>query len=200
MIGMARHFMLIVLCVCMQGNIYAQVLSSKYDTKNHPKAKGIWATIRYPAGWESKEGERPNIVQKFTGDYHGMFVVLVLQINNFGGPAEAECAAMPVKDFADMVGVGSGNMVLINGEKITHENKPAFIYDVHAKQGRAGLTSDTYSKVMAVCYKKTLLQAWCSPMHIEKSSGKIWSSLQDVNEVKPLCFQFFNSLVLMDQY
>lgn len=56
----------------------AQVFNSKFDTKNHPKAKGVWATVRYPIGWQSKEGERPNIVQKFTGDYNGMYVVLML--------------------------------------------------------------------------------------------------------------------------
>lgn len=63
---------------------YAQVLNSKYDSKHHPKVKDVWATVRYPTGWEVKEGERPNIVQKFSGDYNDMFVVLALQILDAG--------------------------------------------------------------------------------------------------------------------
>jgi hypothetical protein len=54
----------------------AQVLNSKFDTKNHPKAKGVWATVRYPTEWQPKKGERPNIVQKYSGDYKGLFVML----------------------------------------------------------------------------------------------------------------------------
>jgi len=36
-----------------------------YDTKGHPKAKGLRLTMPYPPSWIAKEGERPNIVQKF---------------------------------------------------------------------------------------------------------------------------------------
>jgi hypothetical protein len=39
----------------------------KYSTLNHPKANGLDVTIEYPASWVSEEGERPHIVQKFTG-------------------------------------------------------------------------------------------------------------------------------------
>ena len=84
---------------CISSN--AQVLSSKFDTKNHPKAKGVWATVRYPTGWQAKEGERPNIVQKFSGDYNDMFVVLSLQILNAGAPVEKECSEMGTAEFAE---------------------------------------------------------------------------------------------------
>lgn len=38
---------------------------SIYDTKGHPKAKGIRLTIPYPKSWVAAEGRHPNIVQKF---------------------------------------------------------------------------------------------------------------------------------------
>ena len=37
---------------------------SIYDTKGHPKAKGLRITIPYPISWVTEEGQRPNIVQK----------------------------------------------------------------------------------------------------------------------------------------
>ena len=39
-----------------------------FRTKNHPKAKDVDFQIRYPISWRPEEGERPNIIQKFTSE------------------------------------------------------------------------------------------------------------------------------------
>jgi len=181
-------------------SVSAQPLGSKYDTKNHPKAKGIWATIRYPTGWEAKEGERPNIVQKFSGDYNGLFVMLALQIKDAGGPVEKECTGMSKKEFADIFSDDSSQLHVSNVQKTNHEGKPAFIYQMQQTLDRAGNSITTSHKVLTLCYKNTMISAWCSPMQIDRINNKITSIFQDVNAAQPLCFQFFNSLVLMDRY
>ncbi len=174
--------------------------SSKYDTKNHPKAKGIWATVRYPQGWVAKEGERPNIVQKFTGDYKGLFVMLALQITDAGAPVEKECAETSASAFGrDMVD-GEDNLKILKIKKIKHEEKPAYMYDLQSNIERAGLATSTTSRVMSVCYKNTLVSAWCSPMKIDTKNTLIQSNQNDLESINNLCFQFFNSLVLMDKY
>lgn len=40
----------------------------KFNSKEHPKAKGIELSIEYPQSWRALEGERPNIVQKFVSE------------------------------------------------------------------------------------------------------------------------------------
>jgi hypothetical protein len=192
LIGIALSVLLI--------SVSAQPLGSKYDTKNHPKAKSVWVTIRYPTGWEAKEGERPNIVQKFSGEYNGLFVMLALQIKDAGGPVEKECASMSKKDFADVFSDESIQLYVSNVQKTNHEGKPAFIYEMQQKVERAGNSVPTSHKVMTLCYKNMMVSAWCSPMKIDRTNNKITSTLQDVNTAQPLCFQFFNSLVLMDRY
>ena len=93
-----KNFVILLLCVfSLFSN--AQVLNSKFDTKNHPKAKGVWATVRYPTEWQPKEGERPNIVQKFSGDYKGLFVMLAIQIMDAGAPVEKECRETSAIEF-----------------------------------------------------------------------------------------------------
>jgi hypothetical protein len=178
----------------------AQVLNSKFDTKNHPKAKGVWATVRYPTGWEVKEGERPNIVQKFSGDYNDMFVVLALQILNAGAPVEKECSAMTNAEFAEAFSDKSANQIVSNVKKTKHEEKPAFFYDVSGTSERAGMTVVTSHKIMTICYKNTIISTWCSPMKIDKVNQIITSNQQQLKAATSLCFQFFNSLVLMDKY
>jgi hypothetical protein len=177
----------------------AQVLDAKFDTKNHPKAKGVWATVRYPAAWQPKEGERPYIVQKFSGDYKGLFVMLAIQIIDVGVPVEKECRETPAVEFGKDMNDGESQKVTTI-KKGNHENKPAYFYDLESKQERAGMSMTTRNSVMTVCYKNTLVSAWCSPMKIDKEKQSLFTTQQHLNDVNPLCFQFFNSLVLMGNY
>jgi hypothetical protein len=178
----------------------AQVLNSKFDTKNHPKAKGVWATVRYPTGWQKEEGERPNIVQKFSGDYNDMFVVLSLQIVNAGAPVEKECSDMRVAEFAEAFSDKPSNQFAVNVKKSKHEEKPVFLYEMQSKLERAGLSIQATHKVMTVCYKNTLISAWCSPSKIDYVTKSMTSSQRELNAASPLCLQYFNSLVLIDAY
>ena len=179
---------------------HAQVLSQKFDSKDHPKAKGVWATVRYPYGFEVKEGERPNIVQKFSGEYKGLYTVLSLQILNAGAPIEAECKNTSAKEMTEAFSDSSADMLAQNLKKTTHENKPAFIYDARAIVARGGVSLTTYHRVMTVCHKNAMISMWCSPTRIDYGNKSANSLSSDLNEVAPLCFQFFNSLVLMDSY
>jgi hypothetical protein len=190
-------FWLLLITTSINSN--AQVLGAKFDTKNHPKAKGVWATVRYPAAWQPKEGERPNIVQKFSGDYKDLFVMLAIQIMDAGGPVEKECKDTSAVQFGKDMSEGD-NQKVTTIKKGNHENKPAYFYDLESKIERVGVTSTTRHRVMSVCYKNTIVSAWCSPMKIDKEKQSLFTTQQHLNDVNPLCFQFFNSLVLMGNY
>ena len=126
--------------------------------------------------------------------------MLALQIKDAGGPVEKECEAMSKKDFAGIFSDESIQLYVSNVQKTNHEGKPAFIYEMQQKGERAGNSVPSSSKALTLCYKNTMVSAWCSPMKIDRINNKITSTFQDVNTVQPLCFQFFNSLVLMDRY
>ena len=174
-------------------------MNAKFDTKNHPKAKGVWATVRYPTEWQPKEGERPNIVQKFSGDYKGLFVMLAIQIMDAGAPVEKECRETSAIEFGKDLS-DDANQKVTAIKKGSHEGKPAYFYDIESKQERAGMATTTRSRVMSVCYKNTLVSTWCSPMKIDMQKQSMFTTQQHLSDVNPLCFQFFNSLVLMDKY
>lgn len=193
---LVQLLMFLVLCL----NAEAQVFNSKFDSQRHPKAKGAWVTVRYPTGWQAKEGERPNIVQKFTGDYNGMFVVLSLQILNAGGPVEKECSDMTVKEFSEAFSDKQNGQFVTSAKKIRHEDKPAFLYEMQSKVDRVNISLVTSHKIMTVCHKNLLISAWCSPSKVDVSSQLLASNQQHINSASPVCFQYFNSLVLMDKY
>ena len=175
-------------------------LDMRYDSKGHPKAKGVWVAVKYPGGWKSEEGERPNIVQKFSGRYQEMDTVLSLQILNAGAPVESECKAMSINDAANAFSAPASKVYASDFKKIMHENKPAFLYEMKGTVERAGMAITAHHKVMTVCYKNTLISAWCSPSRFDRASNKIFTTAAELSKASPLCFEFFNSLVLMDNY
>ena len=57
------------------------------DVKKLSKAKGLWLTVKYPSNWLAKDGERPNIVQKFVHNDGPITELLMVQIKDV--PKEA---------------------------------------------------------------------------------------------------------------
>lgn len=182
--------------VVLASSLGAQSLTSKYDTRNHPKAKGVWMTVRYPQMWQAKEGERPNIVQKFVGTYEGVDGILMLQVKATEADIENQCKEMSPKDWKEAFEEPNANIQ--NVRLINHENQPGIIFDVVQSQERAGLTGQAYNRVMNICYKKNMIMAWCGTYEVNSRSSK--KVREDMNTLAPLCQQYFNSVVLMDKY
>ena len=57
-----------------------------FRTKDHPKANGVDFSISFPASWNRREGNRPNIIQVFrSGSGHGP-IACNLMVNEGHGP------------------------------------------------------------------------------------------------------------------
>lgn len=55
-----------------------------FRTKGHPKAKGVDLQIRHPISWRPREGERPNIIQKFTSENGRGLEMVMLMVKDIG--------------------------------------------------------------------------------------------------------------------
>ncbi len=55
---------------------------SKFNTKNHPKAKGTDWTIKYPQSWRCLEGDRPNIIQKIVSEFGNGDIYVSLMVKD----------------------------------------------------------------------------------------------------------------------
>ena len=92
-----KKLLLILLCLPMIG--FGQ-LGSYYKSKGHSKAKGLNFQIKTPLGFEQKEADRPNIVQKWTKG-NATFMVMVKNLDQ-------EMRNIPKKDWIDYLKNGSG--------------------------------------------------------------------------------------------
>jgi len=74
---------------------------ARYDFDTHPKAKGMSGWVRFPAHWETKEGNGPNIVVRFISPRDGaMFFV---QIRNLPEEIPANEDLMPILDDEEIL-------------------------------------------------------------------------------------------------
>ena len=175
-------------------SVGGQVLLNKYETKGHPKAKGLSIAVRYPQNWEAREGERPNIVQRFEGEFGATSGLLILQINAMDGNVENECKGMTAKDWRETFEVPG--ISIVNPRTIHHENQPGAILEISQSTERAGTLMHGYSRVMAICYKSKLVIAWCGSSE-PTSTTKVKNNM---SLLSPLCSQYFNSMVFLDKY
>lgn len=49
---------------------FAENYTYRFNTKGHNKSKGIDFSVKLPVSWQAQEGDRPNVIQRFT-NYNG---------------------------------------------------------------------------------------------------------------------------------
>jgi len=179
---------------------YALDFQGTFDSKNHPKAKGAWVIVNYPSTWVSKEGKRPNIVQKFVGKIKDLSYVLQLQIKDVGAPIEEVCQSLSGNEFAKIVSDPKSGLKAYSSKKGVHEFKPSFIYNLSSGTERAGLKIKYKAVVMTVCYKNLLISTWCYPYKYDNAKKVMYTGERELKDAELTCGRYFNSLVLMDLY
>lgn len=177
----------------------AQGLGEKFDTKGHPKARGVWMVVQYPTGWEAKEGARPGVVQRFAGEYAGVPSQLMLQIRDFPQMKSVEpmCKATSEQEWNKMFTDKESGIKATDAKKIKMEGKPGVIVNLttHMERGEVSLSMAT--KQMTVCYKDKMINLSC----VASAQGNnIPEAKERLNKIEPLCRMYFNSFVLMDNY
>jgi hypothetical protein len=190
-------FFVLLSFLCCQNISVAQQLNQKFDTKNHTKAKGVWAQVRYPVGWTAKEGQRPNIVQLFVGKYEGIEIQLQLQIKDAGEDVEKDCANISPAEWNESFTDKESNMYATNSRKIKIEGKNGFTSELSAVIQRVDLKMSMAAKQMTVCHKKNYIFLWCGNFI---DGENVQQAKKNINKVEALCQQYFNSFVLMERY
>lgn len=190
---------LFILLLLITNIVNAQNMSQKFDTKDHKKAKGVWATVRYPENWKAKEGERPNMIQLFSGNYNGSEMQLMLQIKQ--GPEgvniESECKNYTPKEWNEIFTDVDSGMFATNAKKIKIEGKEGAIVDITSIVQRVEIKAAMKGKLMIVCHNDKLINLWCNSFSM---NGNVEAAKIKLENAAPLCNQYFNSFVLMERY
>lgn len=198
-------FMLVVSTLAFGQNPDFQSFSSgnktKYFTKDHLKAKGINISIEYPSSWKSAEGERPNIVQKFSGDSSDGITKMVLIIIK---DTPKVLSLLPAEEMAkeafsrealhEMVPPGGS---YINGEMTKYDGQIGAWMIYSTVSERAGMTMKMYSLQHMFFYERKMVAVQCMVGGLEREKDNLYGVFKGY---LPLFQQIGNSIIIHDKW
>lgn len=133
----------------------------KYSTNGVGKAKGVAFSIESPKTWVPKEGDRPNIVQKFVSENgRGLELLLILIKEMPLQPGEKITEKdiseiLNPKDIQDFIPDGG---VYLNSGKLTLENLPGFWVHFKMDTARVRNTVGMETIMYTIFYKNKMIQ------------------------------------------
>lgn len=133
----------------------------KYSTNGAGKAKGVAFSIESPKTWVAKEGNRPNIVQKFVSENgRGLefLLILIKEIPLQPGEKITEKDISEIlnpKDIQDFIPDGG---VYLNSGKLTLENLPGFWVHFKMDMARMRNTFGIETIMYTIFYKNKMIQ------------------------------------------
>lgn len=174
--------------------------TTKYSTKGHSKSKNTDWQIKIPKSWKAEEGERPNIIQKFTSDYGNGNESFMLLVNELDLPVGYKMTNDELNSFFSEKEMNTlmttTNRKFISFSKMTIENNIGGMVEC-----------EQISERMGVQIKMRLVQFMFikeNKMYIlfgSVSSSDILMDLEvEMKKYLPLFKQIVNSCVLNDQY
>jgi hypothetical protein len=110
--------------------------------KDHIKSKDVNLKLKVPQGWEVKEGDRPNIVKKFTKDGN-TYLILIKDNMRFFSRSESEELLSDdsfVNEFVEESSSFLKNPEVIDKSVVTIDTYPTVTFKVKGKMERSGIT------------------------------------------------------------
>jgi len=171
-----------------------------FRTKNHPKAKGVDFQIRYPISWRPEEGERLNIIQKFTSENGRGLEMFLLMVKDIPLPLGYTLTKQDLDDFfveselKEMVPEGAR---YVSTKPIVLDNhKGAMIIFDYTLQ-RLDMTLTTRCLQFITIYERKMIWINCFISTLPGEEGELQERF---NRFEPLFKMIGNTFIIQEQY
>jgi len=167
-----------------------------FRTKNHPKAKNVDFQIRYPISWRPEEGERPNIIQKFTSENgRGLECFLLMVRDNPIPLTEQDLDDLFVEsELKGMVPEGA-KFISVKPIVLDKHKGAMIIYDYTGQ--RVDITITTRNLWFITIYERKMIQIFCSVSALPGEESKLQERF---NHFEPLFKMIANTFIIQEQY
>ena len=134
-------------------------LGEYVSIKDHPKAKEVNLKLKVPVGWDVKEGDRPNIVKKFTNEGNTYLILIKENVTFFSRKQIREALQEDnfVKEFVTEASSFLKNPQVIDQSVVTIDTYPTVQFKVKGKMERSGLTFPIIMKCWVVFYEDKII-------------------------------------------
>lgn len=171
-----------------------------FNTSGHPKSKGIDLTISYPNSWTPAEGNRPNVVHKFTSEGGRGREMMIIVTKSIPLPPEMTLTREDIEELLspphlrDMI-PSEATLIGVTPTKI--ESEPAGILEYTITTDRAGVSLTPHSWTLVFIYDNTIVQI---QFHVGGLTASNVHTNQRMEEFKPLFRLMANSIVLHNKW
>ena len=172
-----------------------------FRTKNHPKAKDVDFQIRYPISWRPEEGERPNIIQKFTSENGRGLEGINLMVKDMPLPSDYTITEQDIEDlFAEeeilkeMVPEG-GKFISAKPIVLDKHKGAMIVFDYVAQQLDINITSRIL--LLITIYNGKMIFINCSVSALPGEESKLEERF---NLFEPLFKIIANTFIIQEQY
>ncbi len=128
----------------------------KFSTKGHPKSKGVVFSIKYPSSWAAKEGERPNIVQKFVSDNGKGFAMATISTKDFSIATKSDIKLILSREGLQLLMPEGATLITVIPTTVDGED--AGILEYIRDQSQVGTDIRAHSRVIVFFQKKIMIQ------------------------------------------
>jgi hypothetical protein len=166
-------------------------LGNYLTIKDHPKAKEVNLKLKAPVGWEIKEGDRPNIVKKFTNEGNTYLILIKDNVTFFSRKQIRETLQEDnfAEKFVQETSSFLNNPQLIDQSVVTIDTYPSIKFKVKGKIERLGLTFPIIMMCWVVFYEDKII--FLQAMGINNP---------EFRALEQLYSQITNSVIFPEQY
>jgi len=166
-------------------------LGEYLSIKGHPKSKDVNMKLKAPIGWKVEEGNRPNIVKKFTKDGN-IYLIIIKENMTFFSRNEIVESFVDDDEINDFIVDATSffeNPEILDKSIVTIDTYPAIKFKIKVKMENSGITLPMVIIYWYVFYedKLVLLQA----TSLDNAESRV---------LEPLYLLITNSVIFPDQY
>lgn len=134
-------------------------LGEYISIKDHPKAKEVNLKLKVPVGWVVKEGDRPNIVKKFTNEGNTYLILIKDNVTFFSRKQIREVLQEDnyIREFVQEASSFLKSPQVIDQSLVTIDTYPAIQFKAKGKMERSGLTFPIIMKCWVVFYEDKII-------------------------------------------
>ena len=169
----------------------------RYQTSGDGKSQGIKLKLQIPKSWLAKEGERPHIVQKWIRANGTGFETISLDIRDAEGvnPTKKEMEEF-VKSGEVKETVPEGG-TYVDAGTFSLEQQNGYWMQMALSLDRAGMKMYQQALLYQLFFRGKAVGIMCGSAGADNEKQKVNEAFK---QIRPLCQQVLNSLVLLQVY
>ena len=170
--------MLISTFACLSAHAQGARLGEYVSVQGHPKAKGVNFKIKPPLGWDVEEGNRPNVVKKFTaGDF--AYVIMIKDNITFLSRREVREVLADESTVQEILSGLLSTPALVDGVIMSHkvvtvDTYPALSVRIRGTGSSVGRSFTLMSNFWMIFYEDKVVSLMAS------SPSSSWSNRLDL--------------------